>query len=93
MKRVYAFACVCARTRARRCVYVIHQWSGKCRLRDDIKKTIRSFNLINHDYTNLNDPWFRTLDHKYFQICLKLSEINTFNNYLCYISINIRILF
>ena len=53
-------------------------------------KTIRLHNFINHD-TNLSDPWLRTVEHNSFRTCCKLSDSKTFNNYLCNISINIRI--
>ena len=35
-------------------------------------KITRLHNLINHN-TNLSDPWLRTLEHKSFQTCWKLS--------------------
>ena len=60
-----------------------------CRLYGGIRTTILH-NLINHN-TTLSDPWLKTLEHNYFQTCRKLSESKTLNNYLCKISINIRI--
>ena len=51
-----------------------------CRLHGGIK---RLHNLINHT----TNPWLRTLEYNSFQTCWKLSESNTFNNYLCSISV------
>ena len=60
-----------------------------CHIHDG-KKTIRLHNLINHN-TNLSDPWLISLEHISFLTSWKFSESKTFNNYLCNISINIRI--
>ena len=60
-----------------------------CRQQDGIKM-VRLHKLVNRT-TNLSNQWLRTLEHNYFQTCWKLSERKTFNNYLCNISIDIRI--
>ena len=52
-----------------------------CRKHDGIT-TIRLHDLMNHN-TNLSFPWLSTVEHNSFQTCWKLSEIKTFNNYLC----------
>ena len=68
------------------CMRNISMGRKMCRLLDGIEND-KLHNLINHN-TNISDPWSRTLEHNYFQTCWKLSESNTFNNYLCNISIS-----